>query len=159
MQERNPENWSYYHGLENALKPSMTFLFLLLVLLKVQVHILLCLSFPGSVEERLKIYEEAWEKFPKGLVPRRLPLNFLSGKSNNTFSSSVEAQTSHLVEIVHVSRSIFRLFWLSVFSGEKFRECLDRYLRMNFSKGCPPVFTTLKSLYGDKEKVTKLLLV
>lgn len=24
LQERNPENWSYYHGLENALKPSMT---------------------------------------------------------------------------------------------------------------------------------------
>lgn len=23
LQERNPENWSYYHGLENALKPSM----------------------------------------------------------------------------------------------------------------------------------------
>jgi len=22
LQERNPENWSYYHGLENALKPS-----------------------------------------------------------------------------------------------------------------------------------------
>lgn len=42
-----------------------------------------------------------------------------------------------------------------LFPGEKFRECLDRYLRLNFSKGCPPVFTTLKSLYGDKEKVTK----
>ena len=42
--------------------------------------------------------------------------------------------------------------------GDKFRECLDRYLRMNFSKGCPPVFTTLKSLYKDKEKVTALLL-
>lgn len=25
LQERNPENWSYYHGLEKALKPSMTF--------------------------------------------------------------------------------------------------------------------------------------
>lgn len=25
LQERNPENWSYYHGLENALKPSMKF--------------------------------------------------------------------------------------------------------------------------------------
>lgn len=22
LQERNPENWSYYHGLEKALKPS-----------------------------------------------------------------------------------------------------------------------------------------
>ncbi|KAK5899971.1 hypothetical protein CesoFtcFv8_009389 [Champsocephalus esox] len=90
LQERNPENWAYYRGLEGALKP-------------------------GSIEERQQIYEDAWEKFPKGLVPRRLPLNFLL--------------------------------------GEKFRECLDRYLRLNFSKGCPPVFTTLKSLYINKEKV------
>ncbi|XP_023184528.1 N-alpha-acetyltransferase 15, NatA auxiliary subunit [Xiphophorus maculatus] len=89
--ERNPENWAYYKGLENALKP-------------------------GSVEEHQKIYEESWTKFPRGLVPRRLPLNFLT--------------------------------------GEKFRECLDIYLRMNFTKGCPPVFTTLKSLYTDREKVT-----
>ncbi|XP_059371959.1 N-alpha-acetyltransferase 15, NatA auxiliary subunit-like [Carassius carassius] len=88
--ERNPENWSYYQGLEKALKPK-------------------------SVEEKQKIYEDAWVKYPKGLVPRRLPLNFLT--------------------------------------GEKFRECLDRYLRMNFSKGCPPVFTTLKSLYHQKDKV------
>ncbi|CAB1327365.1 unnamed protein product [Coregonus sp. 'balchen'] len=91
LQERNPENWSYYHGLEKALKP-------------------------GSVEDRQKIYEDAWVKYPKGLVPRRLPLTFLS--------------------------------------GEKFRECLDRYLRMNFSKGCPPTFTTVKSLYHDKVKVS-----
>ncbi|XP_032410939.1 N-alpha-acetyltransferase 15, NatA auxiliary subunit-like [Xiphophorus hellerii] len=89
--ERNPENWAYYKGLENALKP-------------------------GSVEEHQKIYEESWTKFPRGLVPRRLPLNFLT--------------------------------------GEKFRECLDIYLRMNFTKGCPPVFTTLESLYTDREKVT-----
>ncbi|XP_056138193.1 N-alpha-acetyltransferase 15, NatA auxiliary subunit a [Lampris incognitus] len=91
LQERNPENWAYYEGLEKALKPA-------------------------SKEERLQLYEEAWIKFPKGLVPRRLPLNFLI--------------------------------------GEKFCECLDSYLRINFSKGCPPVFTTLKSLYADKEKVS-----
>uniref|UniRef100_A0A3Q3VST6 Uncharacterized protein n=1 Tax=Mola mola TaxID=94237 RepID=A0A3Q3VST6_MOLML len=91
LQEINPENWAYYRGLEKALRP-------------------------GSVEEQQKIYEEAWMKFPKGLVPRRLPLNFLT--------------------------------------EEKFLECLDSYLRMNFIKGCPPVFTTLKSLYANKEKVT-----
>ncbi|GAB1287511.1 N-alpha-acetyltransferase 15, NatA auxiliary subunit [Apodemus speciosus] len=90
LQERNPENWAYYKGLEKALKPA-------------------------NMLERLKIYEEAWTKYPRGLVPRRLPLNFLS--------------------------------------GEKFKECLDRFLRMNFSKGCPPVFNTLRSLYRDKEKV------
>ncbi|XP_042625969.1 N-alpha-acetyltransferase 15, NatA auxiliary subunit-like [Cyprinus carpio] len=88
--ERNPENWSYYQGLEKALKTE-------------------------CVEEKQKIYEDAWVKYPKGLVPRRLPLNFLT--------------------------------------GEKFRECLDRFLRLNFSKGCPPVFTTLKSIYHLKDKV------
>lgn len=36
-----------------------------------------------TVEERFKIYEDAWEKFPKGLVPRRLPLTFLSGVADN----------------------------------------------------------------------------
>nr|XP_058145434.1 N-alpha-acetyltransferase 15, NatA auxiliary subunit isoform X1 [Dasypus novemcinctus] len=90
LQERNPENWAYYKGLEKALKPA-------------------------NMLERLKIYEEAWTKYPRGLVPRRLPLNFLF--------------------------------------GEKFKECLDKFLRMNFSKGCPPVFNTLRSLYRDKEKV------
>uniref|UniRef100_A0A7N8XPU8 N-alpha-acetyltransferase 15, NatA auxiliary subunit a n=1 Tax=Mastacembelus armatus TaxID=205130 RepID=A0A7N8XPU8_9TELE len=93
LQDRNPENWAYYQGLEKALNP-------------------------GSIEERHNIYEESLVKFPKGLVPRRLPLNFLR--------------------------------------GDTFCECLDSYLRINFSKGCPPVFTTLKSLYTDKEKVSRL---
>uniref|UniRef100_A0A667WTI4 N-alpha-acetyltransferase 15, NatA auxiliary subunit n=1 Tax=Myripristis murdjan TaxID=586833 RepID=A0A667WTI4_9TELE len=83
LQERNPENWSYYHGLENALKPGTAL----------------------SPQHRL----------------------------------------SSLYMILPISSRFS--------SGEKFRECLDRYLRMNFSKGCPPVFTTLKSLYHDKEKV------
>lgn len=34
----------------------------------------------GSLEEQLKIYEDSWVKFPKGLVARRLPLNFLTGE-------------------------------------------------------------------------------
>lgn len=42
--------------------------------------------------------------------------------------------------------------------GEKFKECLDRFLRMNFSKGCPPVFNTLRSLYRDKEKVKSTMM-
>lgn len=53
----------------------------------------------------------------------------------------------------------FRVVWVNAnqqnffFQGEKFKECLDKFLRMNFSKGCPPVFNTLRSLYKDKEKV------
>ncbi|EHB13048.1 NMDA receptor-regulated 1-like protein, partial [Heterocephalus glaber] len=36
--------------------------------------------------------------------------------------------------------------------GEKFRELMDKFLRTNLSKGCPPLFTTLKSLYYNAEK-------
>uniref|UniRef100_A0A7M4DWY1 N-alpha-acetyltransferase 16, NatA auxiliary subunit n=1 Tax=Crocodylus porosus TaxID=8502 RepID=A0A7M4DWY1_CROPO len=42
---------------------------------------------------------------------------------------------------------------LNFVSGEKFRELMDKFLRVNFSKGCPPLFTTLKSLYYNPEKV------
>ncbi|XP_020735412.2 N-alpha-acetyltransferase 16, NatA auxiliary subunit isoform X4 [Odocoileus virginianus] len=38
--------------------------------------------------------------------------------------------------------------------SEKFRELLDKFLRVNFSKGCPPLFTTLKSLYYNTEKIS-----
>ncbi|MEE6471071.1 hypothetical protein FKM82_009170 [Ascaphus truei] len=31
---------------------------------------------------------------------------------------------------------------------------MDKFLRVNFSKGCPPLFTTLKSLYSSAEKVS-----
>lgn len=66
--------------------------------------------------------------------------------------------TKLTVQLKLESRFKFISISLCFSTGEKFRECLDRYLRMNFSKGCPPVFTTLKSLYNDKEKVTAPLL-
>ncbi|KAF4787812.1 N-alpha-acetyltransferase 16, NatA auxiliary subunit [Turdus rufiventris] len=40
--------------------------------------------------------------------------------------------------------------------SEKFRELTDKFLRVNFSKGCPPLFTTLKSLYYNPEKVSTI---
>ncbi|XP_027829316.2 N-alpha-acetyltransferase 16, NatA auxiliary subunit isoform X3 [Ovis aries] len=43
---------------------------------------------------------------------------------------------------------------LNLVPGEKFRELMDKFLRVNFSKGCPPLFTTLKSLYYNTEKVS-----
>uniref|UniRef100_A0A4X2KSY2 N-alpha-acetyltransferase 16, NatA auxiliary subunit n=1 Tax=Vombatus ursinus TaxID=29139 RepID=A0A4X2KSY2_VOMUR len=33
---------------------------------------------------------------------------------------------------------------------------MDKFLRVNFSKGCPPLFTTLKSLYYNTEKVSMI---
>ncbi|XP_059935813.1 N-alpha-acetyltransferase 16, NatA auxiliary subunit isoform X2 [Mesoplodon densirostris] len=38
--------------------------------------------------------------------------------------------------------------------SEKFRELMDKFLRVHFSKGCPPLFTTLKSLYYNTEKIS-----
>ncbi|XP_042541617.1 N-alpha-acetyltransferase 16, NatA auxiliary subunit isoform X3 [Dipodomys spectabilis] len=70
----------------------------------------------GTLEERLQIYEEISQQHPRAIVPRRLPLNLVT--------------------------------------GEKFREPVDKFLRANFSKGCPPLFTTLKSLYYNTEKVS-----
>ncbi|XP_006076571.2 N-alpha-acetyltransferase 16, NatA auxiliary subunit isoform X4 [Bubalus bubalis] len=43
---------------------------------------------------------------------------------------------------------------LNLVPGEKFRELMDKFLRVNFSKGCPPLFTTLKSLYYNTEKIS-----
>ncbi|XP_036613540.1 N-alpha-acetyltransferase 16, NatA auxiliary subunit isoform X3 [Trichosurus vulpecula] len=45
---------------------------------------------------------------------------------------------------------------LNFVPGEKFRELMDKFLRVNFSKGCPPLFTTLKSLYYNTEKVSMI---
>ncbi|XP_060089542.1 N-alpha-acetyltransferase 16, NatA auxiliary subunit isoform X1 [Heteronotia binoei] len=45
---------------------------------------------------------------------------------------------------------------LNFVTGEKFRELMDKWLRTNFSKGCPPLFTTLKSLYYNTEKVSTI---
>ncbi|CAN0411588.1 unnamed protein product [Lampetra fluviatilis] len=53
--DRNPENTAYYAGLEAALKP-------------------------GSVDDRLRIYEEMEERFPRALAPTHLPLTFLTGE-------------------------------------------------------------------------------
>ncbi|XP_061082124.1 N-alpha-acetyltransferase 16, NatA auxiliary subunit-like [Conger conger] len=43
---------------------------------------------------------------------------------------------------------------LNFLTGELFREKIDKFLRTNFSKGCPPLFTTLKSLYNNPETVS-----
>ncbi|XP_071539281.1 N-alpha-acetyltransferase 15, NatA auxiliary subunit isoform X2 [Panulirus ornatus] len=88
--KRNPENRSYYLMLEEAL--GLT-----------------------TVEERLKLYEELKEKFPRAQVPKRLPLNYAR--------------------------------------GEVLESLLDPYLRAALQKGVPPLFTDIRSLYNDPEKI------
>uniref|UniRef100_A0A8C4TBB8 N-alpha-acetyltransferase 16, NatA auxiliary subunit n=1 Tax=Erpetoichthys calabaricus TaxID=27687 RepID=A0A8C4TBB8_ERPCA len=43
---------------------------------------------------------------------------------------------------------------LNFVSGDNFREIINKFLKNNFSKGCPPLFTTLKSLYSNPERVS-----
>ncbi|XP_040197249.1 N-alpha-acetyltransferase 16, NatA auxiliary subunit [Rana temporaria] len=43
---------------------------------------------------------------------------------------------------------------LNFITGNKFRDRMDKFLRINFSKGCPPLFTTLKSLFSSSEKLS-----
>ncbi len=54
LNKRNPENHSYYHQLEVALGAE-------------------------TVEQKLAMYAEFREKFPKAQTPERLPLNIASG--------------------------------------------------------------------------------
>uniref|UniRef100_UPI00358E91D4 N-alpha-acetyltransferase 16, NatA auxiliary subunit-like n=1 Tax=Myxine glutinosa TaxID=7769 RepID=UPI00358E91D4 len=42
---------------------------------------------------------------------------------------------------------------LSFVSGDRFKSMLDIYLRQNLSKGCHPLFVSLKPLYHNPEKV------
>lgn len=53
---RNPENWAYYKGYEEASKLE-------------------------NVEERLAFYKEISERFPRATTPRRLPITFTSGET------------------------------------------------------------------------------
>lgn len=94
-------------------------------------------------------------------VPRRsrksmkMPgLSILKAWCQEDFLSASSQVSVSLVKSIGLLCSHKVYIWPHlVLVGEKFRECLDRYLRMNFSKGCPPVFTTLKSLYHQKDKV------
>ncbi|XP_014681955.1 PREDICTED: N-alpha-acetyltransferase 15, NatA auxiliary subunit-like [Priapulus caudatus] len=67
---RNPENWAYYKGLEKARRAS-------------------------TEEERLAIYEEQAEKFPKAHAPKRLPLNFLTGDTFRQLVDTVLRESLH----------------------------------------------------------------
>ncbi|KAK2165073.1 hypothetical protein LSH36_55g06042 [Paralvinella palmiformis] len=68
--ERSPENWAYYRGLEEALKLEKS-------------------------DERLKIYKEAEEKYPKAHAPKVLPLNFLSGEVFKAFADKFMRESLH----------------------------------------------------------------
>jgi len=64
---RNPENWAYYDLLCQALNAE-------------------------SAEDKLKVYTEFGEAFPKSLAPKRLPLNFTSGDTFRQYADALLRQ-------------------------------------------------------------------
>ncbi len=58
MVERNPENWAHYDGLERTIRPA-------------------------NEEEKLAIYIGIAEKYNRAAAPKRIAMNFASGKIFN----------------------------------------------------------------------------
>uniref|UniRef100_A0A3Q4I283 N-alpha-acetyltransferase 15, NatA auxiliary subunit n=1 Tax=Neolamprologus brichardi TaxID=32507 RepID=A0A3Q4I283_NEOBR len=121
--ERNPENWSYYHGLEKALKPS-------------------------TVEERYKIFEEAWEKFPKGLVPRRLPLNFLSEELVVGYETSLKSYDGK-------EEPPTTLLWVQYFLAQHYDMIGQQTLALEYINAAIESTPTLIELFLIKAKIYK----
>uniref|UniRef100_A0A3Q4I2L8 N-alpha-acetyltransferase 15, NatA auxiliary subunit n=1 Tax=Neolamprologus brichardi TaxID=32507 RepID=A0A3Q4I2L8_NEOBR len=128
--ERNPENWSYYHGLEKALKPS-------------------------TVEERYKIFEEAWEKFPKGLVPRRLPLNFLSEELVVGYETSLKSCRMFNQNDDGKEEPPTTLLWVQYFLAQHYDMIGQQTLALEYINAAIESTPTLIELFLIKAKIYK----
>jgi peptide alpha-N-acetyltransferase len=121
LMDRNPENKDYYIKMAQALGLSDT----------------------SDVNDRVQFYKDIHVKYPRALLPRRLPLNFTTGKK--LFFPVVKFSPN----------SVFHA------AGQKFEELVDQYLRSALRKGIPPLFVDLKHLYKQPEKaqvIEKLVL-
>uniref|UniRef100_A0A3Q4I3J0 N-alpha-acetyltransferase 15, NatA auxiliary subunit n=1 Tax=Neolamprologus brichardi TaxID=32507 RepID=A0A3Q4I3J0_NEOBR len=125
--ERNPENWSYYHGLEKALKP----------------------------KERYKIFEEAWEKFPKGLVPRRLPLNFLSEELVVGYETSLKSCRMFNQNDDGKEEPPTTLLWVQYFLAQHYDMIGQQTLALEYINAAIESTPTLIELFLIKAKIYK----
>ncbi|KAL7984000.1 hypothetical protein Chor_004540 [Crotalus horridus] len=105
----------------------------------------------GRLEEAAEIYQE--------LIDRNAECwSYYEGLEKALQPHSLEERLETYEEISkrHPRAVSPRRLPLNFVTGEKFRELLDKFLRVNFSKGCPPLFTTLKSLYYSTEKISAI---
>nr|XP_015219423.1 PREDICTED: N-alpha-acetyltransferase 16, NatA auxiliary subunit [Lepisosteus oculatus] len=103
----------------------------------------------GKLEEAAKVY--------RALIDRNAEnWSYYQGLEQALQPSTVEKRLQIYEEVGNMyPRAVSpKRLPLNFLSGEKFREKIDKYLRTHFSKGCPPLFTTLKSLYSSLEKVS-----
>ena len=74
-----------------------------------------------TIEARLKIYDDVAEKFPRAQMPKRLPLDFLSGQStvdivnfSKIISSSVIKVGVTVIEQLRIFYEFFKISCVSV---------------------------------------------
>ncbi|XP_066562716.1 N-alpha-acetyltransferase 16, NatA auxiliary subunit [Amia ocellicauda] len=102
----------------------------------------------GRLEEAASVY--------RVLIDRNAEnWSYYEGLEKALQPSTVEKRLQIYVEVGNINpRAVSpKRLPLNFLSGQKFREKIGKFLRVNFSKGCPPLFTTLKSLYSNQEKV------
>ena len=107
--ERNPNHKKYYLTLEKCLHLSNT-------------------------EEKLKLYQNLMEKYPKADAPKQISLEFLTGKL------CLEKRPSPI----------------KCLPGGAFSKFIGSYLQNGFRKGIPSLFQSVKFLYTMAEKVRDL---
>ncbi|CAH6823941.1 N-alpha-acetyltransferase 16, NatA auxiliary subunit isoform X2 [Phodopus roborovskii] len=110
----------------------------------------------GEMLLKLGRLKEASEVF-KNLIDRNAEnWCYYEGLEKALQLSSLEERLQIYEEISkqHPRAVLPRRLPLNLVPGKKFRELMDKFLRPYLSKGCPPLFTTLKSLYSNTEKVS-----
>lgn len=118
-------------------------------------------EFSGSEEDRLKLYKDIEQLFPRASAPRRLPLNFAEGKTLQTPNSLRRCLHWLLVLYISINPLNNWVFFVHVackILGSAFRSLADTFLRRALQKGVPPLFITLKRLYKDPKKVRNKLI-
>ncbi|XP_007438931.1 N-alpha-acetyltransferase 16, NatA auxiliary subunit [Python bivittatus] len=105
----------------------------------------------GRLEEAAEIYKELLDRNAENW-------SYYEGLEKALQPHSLEERLELYEEISkrHPRAVSPRRLPLNFVTGEKFRELMDTFLRVNFSKGCPPLFTTLKSLYYSTEKISTI---
>ncbi|XP_030056406.1 N-alpha-acetyltransferase 16, NatA auxiliary subunit isoform X1 [Microcaecilia unicolor] len=102
----------------------------------------------GRVSEAAKVYRDLIDRNAENWC-------YYEGLEQSLQPSTLEERLQLYEEVSkRYSRALTpRRIPLNFVTGEKCQELLDKFLRVHFTKGCPPLFTTLKSLYNNLEKV------
>lgn len=108
----------------------------------------------GKAEEAEKLYRDLNKRNPENHMYYEGIEKCMAASSDNGTIDPDKRLNIYLIYRKKYPRSEApRRLPLNIVSGQTFRELVDEYLRIALKKGVPPLFTNLRSLYEDKEKV------